>query len=152
MRLKTAPLPSRANGKAKRQSVQSPKRSGTSFSMSSAFHGGELLFRRAGQEALPLFEKGGTGGGFIRDEPSAGKYIRQFVGSDEFLNSIDRWCLWLKGISPSDLKSMPLVLKRVEAVKEMRLASVKEPTRELAGVSELFLPKIGNQTRLHHCS
>lgn len=74
----------------------------------------------------------------LRNEPQAGKYIKQFLGADEFLYGIERWCLWLKDISPADLKSMPLVLKRVEAVKNMRLASAKEPTREMAAYPTLF--------------
>jgi hypothetical protein len=72
------------------------------------------------------------------NEPKAKKYIRQFLGADEFLYGIERWCLWLKGISPTDLKLMPLVLKRVEAVKKMRLESAKEPTREMAAYPTLF--------------
>jgi len=71
-------------------------------------------------------------------EPIAKKYIKRFLGADEFLYNIDRWCLWLKDISPSELKSMPNVLKRVEAVKHMRLASAKEPTRDMAAYPTLF--------------
>ena len=71
-------------------------------------------------------------------EPNVKKYIKRFLGADEFLYSIDRWCLWLKDISPAELKAMPSVLKRVNAVKSMRLASAKEPTREMAAYPTLF--------------
>ncbi len=71
-------------------------------------------------------------------EPNAKKYIKRFLGADEFLYNIDRWCLWLKDISPAELKAMPSVLKRVDAVKSMRLASAKEPTREMAAYPTLF--------------
>lgn len=64
--------------------------------------------------------------------PSAAKYIKKCIGSLEFLNNKERYCLWLKGIAPSQLRSMPAVMKRVEAVKEFRLASVAESTRKLA--------------------
>ncbi|MBI5097766.1 MAG: class I SAM-dependent DNA methyltransferase [Nitrospirae bacterium] len=74
----------------------------------------------------------------IREEPNAEKYIRRFLGSDEFLYGIERWCLWLKGLSPNELKLMPHVLKRVEAVKMMRLASSKQSTREMAAFPTLF--------------
>ncbi|MDA8423621.1 MAG: N-6 DNA methylase [Nitrospiraceae bacterium] len=75
---------------------------------------------------------------FLAAEPNAKKYIKRFLGADEFLYNIDRWCLWLKDISPAELKAMPSVLKRVDAVKSMRLASAKEPTREMAAYPTLF--------------
>jgi len=71
-------------------------------------------------------------------EPNAKKYIKRFLGADEFLYNVDRWCLWLKDISPAELKAMPSVLKRVDAVQNMRLASAKEPTREMAAYPTLF--------------
>jgi hypothetical protein len=74
----------------------------------------------------------------LDDEPNAKRYIKRFLGADEFLYNIDRWCLWLKDISPGELKAMPSVLKRVDAVKSMRLASSKEPTREMAAYPTLF--------------
>jgi hypothetical protein len=74
----------------------------------------------------------------LNNEPKAERYIRQFLGADEFLYGVDRWCLWLKDISPADLKSMPHLLKRVEAVREVRLASTKEATREMAAYPTLF--------------
>ena len=32
----------------------------------------------------------------LRKEPEASKYLRRFVGAEEFLNGIERWCLWLE--------------------------------------------------------
>jgi hypothetical protein len=64
--------------------------------------------------------------------PAADRYIKRCVGSLEFLNNKERYCLWMAGISPTDLRSMPPVMKRVEAVKAFRLASAAETTRKLA--------------------
>jgi hypothetical protein len=66
------------------------------------------------------------------------KFIKKFLMGDEFINGISRWCLWLKDASASELKSLPHVLKRIEAVKQMRLASTKEATQKLANVPYLF--------------
>ncbi|HUL01272.1 MAG TPA: DNA methyltransferase, partial [Nitrospirota bacterium] len=74
----------------------------------------------------------------LEAEPNAKKYIRRFLGADEFLYNIDRWCLWLKDISPAELKAMPAILKRVDAVRSMRLASKKAPTRQMAAYPTLF--------------
>lgn len=76
---------------------------------------------------------------FLTKEPSAEKYFRPFMGSDDFINGHGRWCLWLLGVSPKELLSMPLVMKRVEAVREYRLASVKAATREYANYPAQFM-------------
>lgn len=75
---------------------------------------------------------------FFIKEPEAKKFIRKYVGADEFINSTQRWCLWLKDIQPSELRSLPSVLERVEAVKKSRLASKKAATREWARKPTLF--------------
>lgn len=74
----------------------------------------------------------------VRVEPSAKKWIRKFVGADEFINNIPRYCLWLLGIEPQELKAMPKIYERVEAVKKMRLASTKIPTQLLASTPNVF--------------
>ena len=75
---------------------------------------------------------------FISREPEAKKYIRRLIGAREFINNIPRYCLWLKNISPAELRKMPLVMKRIEAVREMRLASNDAGTRKLADTPHLF--------------
>ncbi len=71
-------------------------------------------------------------------EPLAEKWIRPLLGAEEFINNRPRWCLWLLDISPNELKMMPELLKRVKAVREMRLASTKIPTVKLADMPTLF--------------
>ena len=68
----------------------------------------------------------------LSDEPEAATWIKRFVGSEEFINGIERWCLWLDGIAPEVLRKMPRVLARVEAVRDFRLHSSAEPTRRMA--------------------
>ena len=58
---------------------------------------------------------------FIKKEPNARKYIKKLTGAMEFINNKTRYCLWLVGINPKELRTMPEVLKRVEACKEDRL-------------------------------
>lgn len=74
----------------------------------------------------------------LSSDPTAIKWIRRIVGSDEFINGIERYCLWLVGCPPDELRSMPSVMKRVDGVKKMRLASPKEPTRQLAKTPAIF--------------
>ncbi|MFZ4477151.1 MAG: type IIL restriction-modification enzyme MmeI, partial [Saprospiraceae bacterium] len=75
---------------------------------------------------------------FLKKEPKAAKFLRQFLGSEEFINGNHRWCLWLKNVDPSELRQMPLVSARIEAVKKMRLASTKAATQKWANFPTLF--------------
>ncbi|GBL14879.1 hypothetical protein MTo_02187 [Microcystis aeruginosa NIES-1211] len=75
---------------------------------------------------------------YIRQEPAGEKFIKPFISADEFLNNKRRWCFWLTEIQPKELKQLPLLLKRVEAVKEMRLASSKVATIKWAQFPTLF--------------
>ncbi len=74
---------------------------------------------------------------FITQEPGAKKYIRRLSGSEEYINNKQRWCLWLVGVSPAELKKMPLVMKRVQACKEDRLTGAPD-RQKLAETPTLF--------------
>lgn len=75
---------------------------------------------------------------FLAQEPQARAWFRRWLGSDEFINGWERWCLWLGECSPTELRRMPLALKRVEAVREFRLSSKSAPTRKLAETPTRF--------------
>ncbi|HPX08311.1 MAG TPA: methylase [Tenuifilaceae bacterium] len=75
---------------------------------------------------------------FISEEPNASKFIRQYVGSHEFINNDNRYCLWLENASPYELKKLPKILERLEKVKQFRLESKREDTRKLAVTPSLF--------------
>lgn len=74
----------------------------------------------------------------IKREPKASRWIRRLVGSDEFINNIDRYCLWLADISPNELRAMPAIMERAAAVRKHRLESKRETTRKLAATPTLF--------------
>ena len=96
---------------------------------------------------------------FIRREPKSKKWFRRWLGSDEFLNGWERWCLWLGDCPPEQLRAMPEAMKRVEAVKRFRLASRSAPTRALARTPTRFhvenipkrnfivIPKVSSERR-----
>ncbi|MCX5737874.1 MAG: class I SAM-dependent DNA methyltransferase, partial [Proteobacteria bacterium] len=96
---------------------------------------------------------------FLNQEPGAGKYLHPFVGSEEFINGGERWILSLENASPRDLRSMPSVMERVAAVKQLRLKSKSGPTRQLAETPTRFhvtvipdrpflvIPKVSSERR-----
>lgn len=69
---------------------------------------------------------------FISKEPLSEKYFRPFVGSHELVNGYQRYCLYLVDCPPSELRKMPYVRERVEAVRQMRMNSKKAATRKWA--------------------
>lgn len=74
----------------------------------------------------------------ISKEPQAEKYIRRVYGSTEFINDEERYCLWLKDATPQELKNMPLVIERVQKVKEYRLESKAKSTQKYADYPTRF--------------
>ena len=69
---------------------------------------------------------------FVRKEPQSLKYIRRVLGAQEYINNIERYCLWLVDITPEELKNSPMIYERVRKVREFRLSSKAESTRKFA--------------------
>lgn len=74
----------------------------------------------------------------IAENPGIEKYIYRFVGASDYINGKKRYCFWLKGIEPSELRKYPEIAKRVAAVREFRSNSTAEPTRKKADVANEF--------------
>ena len=95
----------------------------------------------------------------LRTDPEAEKFIRPFLGGKEFINGISRWCLWLKGVEPADIRRCPRVLQRIENVREFRKKSARGATKKAADTPMLFaeiaecrtnylaIPKTSSETR-----
>jgi hypothetical protein len=102
-------------------------------------------------DVSPMLKGSGpTDGGFLSDISSeeaneirntdsiAAGYLRRFIGARELIHNVERYCLWLAEASPSDLRNSKVISSRLSAVKEMRFASKKAATRELARTPQLF--------------
>lgn len=74
----------------------------------------------------------------VYHEPDAVKWIKPLLGAQEFLQGKQRWCLWLEGITQTELDSLPLVQNRVNQVKTARLESARTATQQLAQQPHLF--------------
>jgi len=92
--------------------------------------GGHLILTTYEKDAL--LEKGST----------AGKWIKRLLGSEEFLNGKERWCIWLNGISEQELADMPSkhpeIHQRIEKVRATRSESKRKETKILAETPHLF--------------
>jgi hypothetical protein len=71
-------------------------------------------------------------------DPNILKYVRRYIGSEEFINNIYRYCLWLKDAEPADLRKSPFISDRLLKVKTFREGSTRKDTRELANNPSQF--------------
>ncbi|MEA4851552.1 MAG: DNA methyltransferase [Paludibacter sp.] len=78
---------------------------------------------------------------FLEYEPNAFRFIKKFLGAKEFINGINKYCLWLKDAEPQELKKLPLVIDRVKKVKEFRENSPGKETQSYASSPTLFRDK-----------
>lgn len=118
------------------------------------FEGPDIIIettRKALCKDVPILRAGGKaseGGNLIlsdeektellRTDPLAEKFIRPYVAGKELLYNTPRWCLWLVGAEPADIRKCPHVLERIERVRQFRLASKKEATKKKAETPMLF--------------
>ena len=88
--------------------------------------GGHYLFTKEEKET------------FLISEPNAKKYFRLFIGGDELINNIERWCLWLIDADPAEIKTLKYIVDRIQKVKETRLKSKRTTTIKDANTPMLF--------------
>jgi len=88
--------------------------------------GGNLVLSPSEREAL------------VAVEPQSESFLRPYVGAEDFIHGLERYCLWLADCSPALLRQMPHVLERVQGVRVMREASTKAATRAKAATPTLF--------------
>lgn len=67
-----------------------------------------------------------------REDPLFRRYVRQFVGSEDFIHGKPRYCLWIDSDDYETAKDSPTVMQRLQEVRAMRLASKASSTRDYA--------------------
>ncbi|MDR0499363.1 MAG: hypothetical protein LBH03_06500, partial [Holophagales bacterium] len=87
------------------------------------------------------------------------KFVRRYVGGDELLNNTVRYCLWLKGFAPSELKMSKFITERIKQCRQFREKSNRLQTKTLADTPQLFgeirqpetdmlvIPKVSSENR-----
>lgn len=74
----------------------------------------------------------------VKADSIASKYLHRYVGARELLHGADRWCLWLEDATPADIQRSGILRDRLDAVREFRLGSKKQATKNLADSPHLF--------------
>ncbi|MEA2907838.1 MAG: hypothetical protein QOI12_5225 [Alphaproteobacteria bacterium] len=66
------------------------------------------------------------------------KYLKQFIGSQEFINGDVRCCLWISDDDLQDALQYPLIAARIKAVEKDRLSTSDKAVKKLAARSHQF--------------
>lgn len=74
----------------------------------------------------------------MQNDSIAAKYLSEFLGADEFINNLPRYCLWLVDSTEQDRENSPELKARIAKVKAARLSSAREATKKLANAPHLF--------------
>jgi len=100
---------------------------------------------------VPLITKGSqpTDGGFlvmnelerqelINNYPQLSYLVKEFIGGEELINGLKRYCLWLKDVKPETLQNNSFIKNRLAGVREARLKSPTPSVQEYASKPYLF--------------
>ena len=74
----------------------------------------------------------------ITAAPSAEAFIKRIVGSDEFINSIERYCIWIPTEDLTKALAIKQIADRVAKVKKFRLSGKDAAANKLAEKSHQF--------------
>lgn len=102
---------------------------------SSPYENGNLLLSPQEKEKL------------ISEHPEASQFIKRFVGSAEFVRSIEKYCIWIEKTDLDKAMQIPLIALRIEAVRDFRLKSKRRKTIETAATPYEFTENRHNNAR-----
>ncbi|MBR3543793.1 MAG: class I SAM-dependent DNA methyltransferase [Treponema sp.] len=96
---------------------------------------------------------------YIKKEPQGEKFMRPFMMGKDFIDRKPRFCFWLVGANPSEFRKCPILMNRIEAVRNFRLKSSKAATVQSAETPTIFgemrpcesdyiaIPKVSSEQR-----
>ena len=97
----------------------------------------------------------------VKENKLIKKYIKPFMGGNEFINGEKRWCLWFVNANPTELRKCKAIKGRIERVREFRLKSKSKSTNKCAntptlfqGIRQpqskyLFIPQLSSEKRIY---
>ena len=88
--------------------------------------GGNLFFSSDEREEL------------LREAPNSDRFIKRFLGAQEFIRGEQRYCLWVEDGERAEAEAIPELKRRIEAVAKMRAESKAAETRPAAAFPHRF--------------
>ena len=93
--------------------------------------------------------------------PELCQCIKRYIGAEEFINGVNRYCFWIEDGQYEFLKDNPEIKKRIEKCREFRLKSPKKATQKLAdtpykfgeirykNADSIILPETSSEKRIY---
>lgn len=87
------------------------------------------------------------------------QYMRRIVGSDEFINGIERWCFWITDDKADAALEIPIIKERAGRVRDLRLSKTDKSAQRLAAypyrfremhettTNSLVIPSVSSENR-----
>ena len=98
----------------------------------------EIVFGNMANDGGHLFVDDAKRTEIASKYPKSTILFKRFLGADEFINGIFRWCIWLANVSGEKWRHIQPIYDRVEQVRKHRMASTREATNRLAKTPYLF--------------
>lgn len=98
----------------------------------------EMLFGSMPNDGGNLILEGKDREELLKVFPDAEVFVRRFLGSKEFINKLDRWCIWITPENLRNVLKIKPIIERIEKVKDHRLKSNRKATNELANYPYRF--------------
>ncbi|RIJ28444.1 class I SAM-dependent DNA methyltransferase [Henriciella mobilis] len=73
-----------------------------------------------------------------RTWPESSKYIKKFIGAQELINGLSRYCIWIEDDEYASAICIPEIADRIEKVRNARLESTASSTRDYAAFPYKF--------------
>lgn len=95
----------------------------------------------------------------LAENPENIQFVRKYAGGAELIRAKDRWCLWLVGKSPKEIRQSKFICERIKKVAEFRALSNRPQTQALANTPTIFgeirqptspmiaIPKVSSESR-----
>ena len=74
----------------------------------------------------------------LRESPDADRFVKRFLGAQEFIRGEQRYCLWIEDDRRADAETVPELKRRIDAVAKMRAESKAAETRPAAAFPHRF--------------
>lgn len=68
----------------------------------------------------------------LNDNPNAKRFIKRFIGADEFIHGSERYCIWVDSNAVEEAMQIQEIKTRIDQVREKRLESDRPATNKLA--------------------
>ena len=75
----------------------------------------------------------------LNNFPESRILLKKFIGSEELVKRTNRWCLWIADEQIDLAMSIPPIKERIEKVRESRLESDAQSTKEKANIPHRFI-------------